>query len=173
MFGMPRHRQNTDFVEPDLPITPMLDMTFQLLAFFIFTFRPQAAEAKIALAFPRDGGEYVGIPDPGDPDKRPVIFVVEVRATDGGNIESLALRIENRNLVAAQNPSQKFGTDQAALRRELASNYETFRAQKLDVKLQLEVSENLAWVHAVHLTDLGKQIGFTDIAPTLLPRNPD
>ena len=34
MLKHDRRRQGTDFVEPDLPITPMLDMSFQLLAFF-------------------------------------------------------------------------------------------------------------------------------------------
>ncbi len=40
MLKHDRRRQGTDFVEPDLPITPMLDMSFQLLAFFIMTFKP-------------------------------------------------------------------------------------------------------------------------------------
>ena len=41
-----RRRQGTDFVEPDLPITPMLDMSFQLLAFFIMTFKPPRPRAR-------------------------------------------------------------------------------------------------------------------------------
>jgi biopolymer transport protein ExbD len=37
---MPRRRKPIPLVDPDLPITPMLDMSFQLLAFFIMeTFR--------------------------------------------------------------------------------------------------------------------------------------
>ena len=40
MLKHDRRRTGTDHVDPDLPITPMLDMSFQLLAFFIMTFKP-------------------------------------------------------------------------------------------------------------------------------------
>ena len=43
-------------MEPDLPITPMLDMSFQLLAFFIMTFKPADTEGQIALTLPKDEG---------------------------------------------------------------------------------------------------------------------
>jgi biopolymer transport protein ExbD len=38
--------------EIDLPITPMLDMAFQLLTFFIFTYNPSGLEAQMDLALP-------------------------------------------------------------------------------------------------------------------------
>jgi len=38
--------------EVTLPITPMLDMAFQLLAFFIFTYNPSALEGQMDLALP-------------------------------------------------------------------------------------------------------------------------
>jgi len=56
MFGRHRHRQKPDHVEPDLPITPMLDMSFQLLAFFIMTFHPTQTEGQIMVALPKQEG---------------------------------------------------------------------------------------------------------------------
>src|SRR6476646_4343929 len=100
MFGKHRHRQHTDFVEPDLPITPMLDMTFQLLAFFVFTFRPQSSEAQIALTLPEAKGGQQGVPDPTAPDEKPVIVVIEVRATDDGKVRSMTMRIDDKNVQA-------------------------------------------------------------------------
>ena len=41
--------------EVELPITPMLDMAFQLLAFFILTYHPSALEGQIRLALPAAG----------------------------------------------------------------------------------------------------------------------
>src|SRR6516164_148323 len=41
--------------EVELPITPMLDMAFQLLAFFILTYHPSALEGQVALAQPAAG----------------------------------------------------------------------------------------------------------------------
>src|SRR4051794_32166011 len=110
MFGTHRHRQHTDFVEPDLPITPMLDMTFQLLAFFIFTFHPQRSEAKIAFGMPEEGDHGPGIPDPRNPLDKPVVIMVEVRATEDGNVASMTLRVENRNFVAAPKQTIPLGS---------------------------------------------------------------
>src|SRR4051812_44278347 len=39
-------------VEVDLPVTPMLDMTFQLLFFFIVTFNPQSLEGQLDFTLP-------------------------------------------------------------------------------------------------------------------------
>ena len=38
--------------EVAFPVTPMLDMAFQLLAFFIFTFKPPTAETHLDLDLP-------------------------------------------------------------------------------------------------------------------------
>src|SRR3954463_3258585 len=45
-------------VQLSLIITPMLDMSFQILAFFIMTYHPSALEGHIAgsLAAPQDAG---------------------------------------------------------------------------------------------------------------------
>ena len=40
---------------PELPITPMLDMAFQLLTFFIMTYRPSALEGHMDLTLPAAG----------------------------------------------------------------------------------------------------------------------
>src|SRR5204863_9650206 len=51
-----------------LPITPMLDMSFQLLAFFILTFRPSnALEGQMDMALPRAGTAKAAAPERVDP----------------------------------------------------------------------------------------------------------
>ena len=55
-------KSGTDFVEPDLPITPMLDMSFQLLAFFIMTFKVAPTEGQIMLTLPKEDGGGPGTP---------------------------------------------------------------------------------------------------------------
>lgn len=53
---MRRHRRMKDNpTEPDLPITPMLDMSFQLMAFFILTFKPGPTEGQLAMTLPSEG----------------------------------------------------------------------------------------------------------------------
>jgi biopolymer transport protein ExbD len=50
-----RKRKEEAAPEVELPVTPMLDMTFQLLAFFIFTFRPASMEGQMDFTLPAGG----------------------------------------------------------------------------------------------------------------------
>src|ERR1700733_5409431 len=90
MAGKHRKRKPMDPVEPDLPITPMLDMSFQLMAFFIITFRPQPTEAQIMLALPKQEGGATALSTANDSEK-PVNWLVRVHATDDGKIGSMTL----------------------------------------------------------------------------------
>src|SRR5205085_12633268 len=50
--------------EVELPITPMLDMAFQLLAFFIFTYHPSDLEGQMELNLPdKPDNRAADIPD--------------------------------------------------------------------------------------------------------------
>src|SRR5262245_33026247 len=91
MLSHKRKRQGTDFVEPDLPITPMLDMSFQLLAFFIMTFKPAPTEGQIALTLPKEEGgpSATAIPSPVDENK-PKHYLVRVTSADG-SIEKMTI----------------------------------------------------------------------------------
>src|SRR5438876_11104746 len=92
MFGAKR-RVSVGLVDPDLPITPMLDMSFQLMAFFIFTFRPAPTEGQIAMSLPRmEGGESQ---PPGPTDDRPETFVVRVTAASNGKIAHMSLIVKD------------------------------------------------------------------------------
>ena len=83
---MGRRRTRDAPIEIVLPITPMLDMSFQLLAFFIMTFKPAPTEGQIALTLPKEeGGTNIAIPSPTDENK-PRHFLVKVTATDTGTI---------------------------------------------------------------------------------------
>ena len=86
-----RRRQGTDFVEPDLPITPMLDMSFQLLAFFIMTFKPAPTEGQIAMTLPKEeGGPAIAMPNPFD--EKPARYVIKVEATDDRAIKKMTIK---------------------------------------------------------------------------------
>ncbi len=53
---MPRHVKNEATPEIAIPIVPMLDMTFQLLAFFIMTYHPsELSEGAVEFTLPASG----------------------------------------------------------------------------------------------------------------------
>src|SRR5262245_58331109 len=97
-------RRATDgLVEVALPITPMLDMAFQLLFFFVVNFNPADLEGRLDLNLP---SEVVRVGDPkGGPPKAadpaalefPADLTVTVRAIQGeggrkGSISSIFVR---------------------------------------------------------------------------------
>jgi biopolymer transport protein ExbD len=108
-----RSGQSGSGVNLNLVITPMLDMTFQLLFFFVLTFRPQSAlEGRLDFslpAVPEPRGEEVTtvISEPRleEPPDLPQKLTVVVKTTrDGvhdGNIKELILEAEGGAQVVA------------------------------------------------------------------------
>jgi len=68
---MPRRRQPDPGPEVELPVTPMLDMAFQLLTFFVFTYHPSALEGQLDLSLPAATSAAAAAPDKADPTVTP------------------------------------------------------------------------------------------------------
>jgi biopolymer transport protein ExbD len=155
-----RKRANVDYVEPDLPITPMLDMSFQLLAFFIMTFQPSPTEGQILLTLPKEEGakDVMTIPNPTE--DATVSYVVTVAAAQGGTIREMFLTEKG----AANPVPTVIGADPKVLYTELKRRYEALGTKP--GKLILEIDNGLLTDHTVTLLDAGIRAGFKDIAPT-------
>jgi biopolymer transport protein ExbD len=156
------HRTETDFVEPDLPITPMLDMSFQLMAFFIFTFRPTPTEGQIAMSLPKQEGGADAIPSPTD--EKPEVFVVHVEAASNGTIARMSISQKD----AVDTRSVDLGADVKTFQKELTARYATLKGDKTKAKLTLEIDDKLIQEYVVQLLDHGIRSGFANIAPVPL-----
>ncbi|MBL8824722.1 MAG: biopolymer transporter ExbD [Planctomycetia bacterium] len=85
-----------EFSSTSVFVTPMLDMAFQILAFFVFTYNPSAIEGQfpINLAQAEVGGEDKA-PKPEDkvapdqPTELKSTLFIEVRAMEGGRLSSI------------------------------------------------------------------------------------
>lgn len=153
-----RHRrQATDPTTPDLPITPMLDMSFQLMAFFILTFRPMPSEAQLPLALPKQEGAAAATarPDPLSPDDADEL-VVQVYAADNGSPLEL--------FAAPKTGSFSLGKDTAALVPYLKEK----AAGGKPPKLRLELADRLNYQYVIKLMDEARRAGYERVSPTLL-----
>src|SRR4051812_2855720 len=98
------HRDKGDPpVEVSLPITPMLDMSFQLLAFFVMTFQAaNALEGQLDMYLPKAGNPQAKRPDEvdlskdSDADLDQQADIAVVVSSQRGDVESLAIREKAR-----------------------------------------------------------------------------
>lgn len=163
MLRHDRKRTTTDFVEPELPITPMLDMSFQLLAFFIMTFKPAPTEGQIAMTLPKEEGGGQASTTMATLDK-PEHYLVRVTATAEGQIADMNIRQEG----SADPVGKSLGPDVKAFDAEL-------RALRTQLggkpgKVTLEIDPGLIQEYVVLLIDQGVRADFKDISP--VPINP-
>ncbi|MBA4189671.1 MAG: hypothetical protein C0467_16930 [Planctomycetaceae bacterium] len=156
-------RSVTDLVEADLPITPMLDMSFQLLAFFIMTFRPTPTEGQIAVELPPIPGgpesTAVAIPETA----KPAHHIVLVQATEQGTIASITLREEGAP------GDREISADAKVLLKELkaittaASRQREGGARIPPPRVTIEIGDRLLQASVIQVFDAARQAGFTDI----------
>lgn len=91
---MKRRKKHSNQDSVDLNLAAMLDMAFQLLTFFILTFRPAPQEGEIALKLPPAVATQPARADR-DEDAQPVVgldtLTISVAADARGEIASLAV----------------------------------------------------------------------------------
>lgn len=147
---------------PDMPIVPMLDMSFQLLSFFILTFRPLPSEAQLALTLPKETGGAAAVPTMNmDAEEEDVI--IQVFAADNGNVVSIK--------AASKSGDVALGSDTSALFKYLQDKAAAARggdAAKKAPKLKYEIGERLNYQFVIKLLDEGRRAGYDRISPTLL-----
>ena len=93
---MARRRKKQEEVE--LNLAAMLDMAFQLLTFFILTFKPAPVEGQVSLRMPqpkvaiKQSGQQAGADTANtNPTQGVNTLTISVTATPGGAIESMAI----------------------------------------------------------------------------------
>ena len=139
-----------------LPITPMLDMTFQLLFFFIMNFNPADLEGQMEAALPAQDrvveGQGVAPAAPGP--VFPSDLTVEIRTgRDGGGISALSVRGADGKSVPI--------ADLDALAKHLAAQ----RAAPNNAKaIKIRADARLSIEHLMKVIDICKGAGFTHTA---------
>ncbi len=131
--------------EVSLPITPMLDMAFQLLAFFVFTFNPSALEeGAIDLNLPATGMEKAAAPDqvkaPDSDTELPKDVDVTVRVTtplnSPGDINQIMVEYQRpaaKVVIPGDTPSEMVEN----LRKHLSEKHGTLQNQD-DIKIEAD-----------------------------------
>jgi biopolymer transport protein ExbD len=157
--------------EVTLPITPMLDMAFQLLAFFIFIYHPSDLEGQMQMALPSSDVKMAhqeqDVDPSAAPDRDPTTEVeadlaVIIKAEDVGDRRGTIrppLTLEDRaggNMVRDLEDL----ADQLKKARSAAGD------SRSDAKgaIKIQADGGLKWDELVKVMDVCRQAGFDNIS---------
>jgi biopolymer transport protein ExbD len=162
------HRSKaSDDSKVTLPITPMLDMTFQLLFFFITSFNPADQEGQVDMALPSEDIKVAHKPEDVKkdvaPDKDPALefpsdLTVKVRTQQDGINDGEISALFIRNIEGKEEPVDGGLAGLRAVlekRREEMSNKENIKVQG-DAKLKVK--------SLMRVMDACRQSGFKNVS---------
>ncbi len=150
--------------EPTLPVTPMLDMAFQLLAFFVMTYHPSDLEGQMDLSLPSEAITKAEKKEDIDPNVKPDPKPLELPANltvlvrtqqDGfnnGRISALTLQDESGPQPVDNLDKLK---DELKKRRETVENKEN---------IKIQADGKLKWESVIQVMDVCQQAGFKNIS---------
>ncbi len=154
-----------------MPITPMLDMTFQLLFFFILNYHPNALEGQMDLSLPAPTDNKAietpekPLPSDSQSDDIPAQVKVIVKTQQGTDAEGLISRVTVEELTGSTDIevlSGKVDKLQKHLER-IGENVENKKS------VLIKADGKLKWASIVQVMDACRKAGFTDIGFAELP----
>jgi biopolymer transport protein ExbD len=156
-----------------VPITPMLDMTFQLLFFFLLNYHPTAAEGQMDLALPTEKPK-VSTENKSDPiskalgdeslEEPPEVTVIikSVQGEDSdraGQISAVSVQLKEGTTPIEVPEGGTVKDLMKALQDHLAKVRDTL-GNKTDILMKGE--RKLKWQYIVRVRDACEKAGFTN-----------
>ncbi|HMP59038.1 MAG TPA: hypothetical protein PKD86_06770 [Gemmatales bacterium] len=158
-----------EFSSTSIFITPMLDMSFQILAFFVFTFQPTPPEGELPISLGTGAAAGAQAPTdptqaaaPGLPRLRPYV-AVRADGAAGAALGRIEMIFEGRRLLIGG--SEGFsGADANALANLQAELLKARRLIRLDpadprtLALSLQFHPQVRWGEVIKLMDACRQM---------------
>jgi len=160
-----RHRRpHETHTKPELPITPMLDMSFQLLAFFVITYKPATLEGQLSLLLPKPGADTPAPPAIIDRIEDDTDQTITVRVPSNGNGLIIAYEL---NTASSAEPKRFPDSDKLLVElKEIAKG--KLDAKEAMPKVEYQFAPDINYQFVIKQLDEARQAGFTKVVPTLL-----
>jgi biopolymer transport protein ExbD len=149
-------RRNDDGLQIELPITPMLDMAFQLLIFFIFTYHPSELEGQLPAVLPAtngSGGPGEIVVD-GPPEPLDATILVHVRTQHEQQAGGIVFPITIEQDHALKNVDSL---------KELEKNLQQRYANAPKAKVRIVGDDKLKWACMMQVVDVCQDAGFQQV----------
>jgi biopolymer transport protein ExbD len=162
---MSRRQSPGSGVEPTLPITPMLDMAFQLLMFCVFNFHPSdLVEGQMEMALPADSISQAPKPQMVDPTVKPDKNALDL-PSDLTVVVNTRLDGTNNGLISDLRVEDRAGTTNLNNVKELLAHLKKVREgleNRDGVKIQGHAK--LKWSSVVEVMDVCREAGFKNVS---------
>lgn len=164
MFGQ-RKKKREKQLETDINrvVTPMLDMTFQILFYFVINFKPPIAEGQIDLNLPP---EALGAPDTTtiDSDDKADEYRITVYSQSGG-IDFMTFKV--KTFEPEELPEKNM---LGSLQAKLKSIPKPAPNKGKPPVIKIECDKNLKYSELMELMNICREEGFKDVG--IMPRPP-
>lgn len=151
---MARRRKEETPIEIAVPITPMLDMSFQLLSFFIITFKAMPTEGQLSINLPKLDASETQIVDPTIQDEKKDEYTISVHAGLGGEVALLGLKgptVNSENI-------KTFSDLLTQLKQIPKTDGKTDR-----ITITIEATNDLNYARLIEIMDLCKKAGYDSV----------
>ena len=138
-----------------LPITPMLDMSFQLLSFFIITFHPMPTEGQLSVNLPKVDAADKPQEDPILPDEKKDEYTVTLIASSSGELASISMKGPTGEMGNIRNTADLFD--------QLKKIPKPPGRGAEGVSITLEASNDLTYARLIEVMDLAKKAGYDSV----------
>jgi len=160
--------------EVELPITPMLDMFFQMLFFFVMTYHPSALEGQfpinLAATEDRAGQNQPTNPDPkASPRVTPDLphVTVVAKAADNGWLESVDIFVRGGSSETLKPPPDSTSGSEQILRHLTRRLQEIKKEIGGDDRAVVQASGHLRWEDAMRVMDACRRSSSGPLFPKL------
>jgi biopolymer transport protein ExbD len=154
---VPRKRQRREErpVDVTLPITPMLDMSFQLLSFFILTFHPMPTEGQLSLNLPKIDASEKAEKDPTEiTDEKKDEYTITVISNSSGEVALLALKGPTGDMGNIKNMPELLDRLQKLPKPQGKAEL---------ISIMIEASNDLTYAKLIEVMDLCKKAGYDTV----------
>ena len=140
-----------------VPIVPMLDMSFQLLAFFILTFKPMPTEGQLSINLPKLDASTEPPPmvDPIDEQKKDDYTITLNSSADGG--------VANISMKGPTGASPDIKNTAELLYQLEKITPPAGRKREEGISITIEADDNLTYARLIEVMNMCKRAGYETV----------
>jgi biopolymer transport protein ExbD len=153
--GRKRKRKDEAPVDVTLPITPMLDMSFQLLSFFILTFHPMPTEGQLSINLPNINAADKSETPPELPTDQKDEYTVTLIANSSGEIGNISMKGPTGDMGNIRGTLELFD--------QLKKIPKPAGRGAEGVSITIEASNDLVYGRLIEVMDLCKKAGYDSV----------